>query len=99
MISLYIEFLTTFTLIMAYLLTNNRLLIGIIFAFVILTFGIEAGGNPLVIIPKVLLGRSETKHLRNMLIAQNLGMFSALAIYYIAVKQKWITKHPLDKIK
>jgi hypothetical protein len=83
---------------MAYLLTDSKLLIAVLFGFVIVAFGIEAGGNPLVVIPKVLLGRAEGKHLRDMLIVQNLGMLSALALYYGLVKLSIIPKHPLDKI-
>lgn len=98
MIPLYLEFLTTFVLIMAYLLTDSKLLIAILFGFVIVAFGIEAGGNPLVVIPKVLLGRAEGKRLRDMLIVQNLGMICALGLYYALVKLKLIPKHPLDKI-
>lgn len=98
MIPLYIEFLTTFILILSYLLTDNPLLIGLLFAVVIITFGIDAGGNPLVVIPKVMLGRRQTSRTTNMLIVQSLGMVTAFIAYYIAVKQNWISKHPLDKI-
>jgi len=98
MIPLYLEFITTFVLIMAYLMTDSKYLIAILFGFVMVTFGVQAGGNPLVVIPKVVLGRAEGKHLRDMLIVQNLGMMTALAVYYGLVKIGYISKHPLDKI-
>ena len=98
MIPLYLEFITTFVLIMAYLMTESKYLIAVLFGFVIITFGVQAGGNPLVVIPQVILGRTEGKHLRDMLIVQNLGMMSALAVYYGLVKLGYISKHPLDRI-
>lgn len=98
MIPLYVEFITTFVLIMAYLMTDSKYLIAILFGFVMITFGVQAGGNPLVVIPKVFLGRAEGKRLRDMLIVQNLGMMSALGCYYALVKFGYISKHPLDKV-
>lgn len=98
MIPLYLEFATTFVLIMAYLMTDSTFLIAVLFGFVIFTFGLQAGGNPLVVIPKVILGRSEGKYLRNMIVVQSLGMLSALALYYWLVKMGYISKHPLDKV-
>lgn len=98
MILLYLEYITTFLLIMAYLMTDSKVLISILFVFVIISFGIQAGGNPLVVIPKFVLGRAEGKHLRDMLAVQIFAMLTAIGIYYGLVKMRYITKHPLDKI-
>jgi hypothetical protein len=98
MISPQTEAITTFVLIMAYLLTDSPLIIGLIFISVLWSFGSEAGGNPLVALPKMVLGRSHATRLRDMLIAQAIGMGSALILYVILVKLKVIRKHPLDKL-
>lgn len=97
MISPLVEAGTTFVLIMMYLLTDKPLVIGLTFLFVLWTFGTEAGGNPLVALPKMILGRSHPKRLRDIVIAQAIGMGSALTLYITLVKLEVIRKHPLDK--
>lgn len=94
----YIEALTTFALILTYLLTDSRLAIVALFGLIIITFGIQAGGNPFVAIPKVLLGRADLGHFRTLFTAQLVGMIVALFSYYALVKSGLIAKHSLDKI-
>ena len=51
--------ITTFLFVMTYLLTDNRYIIIIAFAVLVLLYDIRAGETPIVSLPKLLLRRNE----------------------------------------
>jgi hypothetical protein len=93
-----IEFATTFAFILTCLMTDNIIVILTMFAVIMLLYGVTIGINPLVIIPKTLLGRHNTAHLHKTVVAQLGGAAFALLAYHLLIKTNIHTRHKLDKI-
>ena len=94
----FVEFATTFVFILTCLMTDNVIVILTLFAIIMLLYGVAIGINPLVIIPKTLLGRHNTSHLHKTVVAQLGGAAFALLAYHFLIKTNVHTRHKLDKI-
>lgn len=79
----FLEFLASFVLVVVYLHTRNVYLIAFVFAVMIIGLGVDVGGNPLITLPKMLLGQIETKHFLKTIVAQLLGMSAAVMVYLL----------------
>ncbi len=94
----FIEFATTFVFILTCLMTDNVIVILASFALIVLFYGVTVGLNPLVTIPKTLLGRHNTSYLHKTVAAQLGGAAFALLTYHFLIKTNIHTRHKLDKI-
>lgn len=88
--------MTTFLLVMTYLLTDNRYIIIIAFAVLVLLYDIRAGETPVISLPKLLLRRNEWIDGLNIIMSQLLGMITAFISYKLLVKYNFVTKHKLE---
>lgn len=88
--------ITTFLFVMTYLLTDNRYIIIIAFAVLVLLYDIRAGETPIVSLPKLLLRRNEWIDGINIIMSQVLGMVTAVVGYKLLVKYNFVTKHKLE---
>jgi glycerol uptake facilitator-like aquaporin len=79
-------------------MTDNVIVILTLFAAIMLLYGVAIGINPLVIIPKTLLGRHNTSHLHKTVIAQLGGAAFALLTYHFLIKTNIHARHKFDKI-
>jgi glycerol uptake facilitator-like aquaporin len=91
------EFTATFAFILISLMTDNLVIIFLSFALSLLLYGVSVGVNPLVTIPKALLGRHDTPYLHRTISAQLGGAAMALLTYHFLIKTKLHTKHKLDR--
>jgi len=94
----FIEFITTFAFLLTCLMTDNVAIILASFAIIMLVYGVTVGLNPLVTIPKALLGRHDATHLHRALSAQLGGAAFALLTYHFLIKTNIHPRHKLDKI-
>lgn len=92
-----LEFSATFAFILISLMTDNQVIIFVAFALIILLHGVSVGINPLITIPKALLGRHDTPYLHRTISAQIGGAAMALLTYHFLIKTKIHTKHKLDR--
>jgi len=81
-----LEFLASFVLVVVYLHTRNVYLIAFVFAVMIIGLGVDVGGNPLITLPKMLVGQIESQHFIKTVIAQLLGMSAAVMVYFLLPK-------------
>jgi hypothetical protein len=88
--------ITTFLFVMTYLLTDNRYIIIIAFAVLVLLYDIRAGETPIISLPKLLLRRNEWIDGINIIMSQVLGMITAVISYKLLVKYNFVTKHKLE---
>lgn len=88
--------ITTFLFVMTYLLTDNRYIIIIAFAVLVLLYDIRAGETPIISLPKLLLRRNEWIDGINIIMSQVLGMVTAVVGYKLLVKYNFVTKHKLE---
>ena len=88
--------ITTFLFVMTYLLTDNRYIIIIAFAVLVLLYDIRAGETPIVSLPKLILRRNEWIDGLNIIMSQLLGMIIAFISYKLLVKYNFVTKHKLE---
>ena len=96
--SSFIEFITTFAFILTGLMTDNIIIILASFTIIVLVYGVTVGLNPLVSIPKALLGRQDISQLHKTLSAQIGGAVFALLTYHFLIKTKIHPRHKLDQI-
>ena len=94
----FIEFATTFVFILTCLMTDNVIIIVSSFAMIMLVYGVTVGLNPLVSIPKTLLGRHNTAHMHKTIAAQLGGATLALLTYHFLIKTNIHTRHKLDRV-
>jgi glycerol uptake facilitator-like aquaporin len=94
----FIEFTTTFVFILTCLMTDDVIIILSSFAIIMFLYGVTVGLNPLVTIPKALLGRHDAPHLHRALSAQLGGAVFALLAYHLLIKTNIHTRHKLDRI-
>ena len=88
--------ITTFLFVMTYLLTDNRYIIILSFAVLVLLYDIRAGETPIISIPKLLLRRNNWEDGLNIVMSQVLGMIIAVITYKLLVQNKFIGKHRLE---
>lgn len=88
--------ITTFLFVMTYLLTDNRYIIILSFAVLVLLYDIRAGETPIISIPKLLLRRNNWEDGLNIVMSQFLGMIVAVITYKLLVQNKFIGKHRLE---
>lgn len=88
--------ITTFLFVMTYLLTDNRYIIILSFAVLVLLYDIRAGETPIISIPKLLLRRNNWEDGLNIVMSQILGMIIAVITYKLLVQNKFIGKHRLE---
>ena len=79
-------------------MTDNVIIILALFAIIMILYGVTIGMNPLIIIPKTLLGRHDASHLHKMMVAQIGGAALALLTYHFLIKTKFHPPHKLDRI-
>ena len=88
--------ITTFLFVMTYLLTDNRYIIILSFAVLVLLYDIRAGETPIISIPKLLLRRNNWENGLNIVMSQFLGMIVAIITYKLLVQNNFIGKHRLE---
>lgn len=93
-----LEFATTFAFILTCLMTDNIAVILFLFTIIILLYGVTVGLNPLITIPKTLLGRYNATYLHRTIAAQIGGATLALLTYHFLIKTKLHKRHALDRI-
>ena len=92
------ELFATYVFILTCLMTDNLVYIFISFSALLFAYGVRVGVNPLITIPKALLGRHTPSYLHKTIAAQLAGAALALLTYHFLIKARVITKHTLDRV-
>lgn len=90
--------MATYAFILTCLMTDRLTIIFLAFTIILVIYGTTVGINPLITIPKTLLGRHDAPYLRRILSAQVVGATLAFLTYHILIKTKVTRKHPLDRL-
>lgn len=79
-------------------MTDNLFIIFLSFTIILIIYGTSVHINPLISIPKTLLGRHTGDFLHRTVLTQIAGAALALLTYHFLIKTNLTQKHTLDRI-